>query len=72
MIQVLYVHSETPIKLWSSEMLHKLEADMFGKDDGGDACVGEEKENDSKSLISEFELIMNLYYSIKQSVVTIK
>ena len=36
--QVVYATLETPIKHWSSDMLNKLEADMFDKAFGGDAA----------------------------------
>ncbi|PWA55235.1 ulp1 protease family, C-terminal catalytic domain-containing protein [Artemisia annua] len=44
LLLVLYAHSVKPIKVWSTEMLNKLEADVFPNDDGGDTCVGEEAE----------------------------
>ncbi|PWA74635.1 RecF/RecN/SMC [Artemisia annua] len=43
---VLYAHSITPIKVWTSEALFKLEVDMFLNDDLGDADVSVESEND--------------------------
>ena len=49
MTQVLYAHSKTPIKVWSTEMLNRLEAEMFPKDDGSDTCVAEEAESEGKS-----------------------
>ena len=38
----MYATSDTPIKHWSSELLHQLEADMFGKASVGDAA-GDDK-----------------------------
>ena len=49
MTQVLYAHSDTPIKLWSTDMLNKLEADLFPNDDGGDTSVDEEVEDEGKT-----------------------
>ena len=60
MTQVLYAHSETPIKVWSTEMLSKLEADVFPNDDGGDTSVDEEAEAEGKTYIIEIEMLINV------------
>ena len=60
MTQVLYAHSDTPIKLWSTDMLNKLEADLFPNDDGGDTCVAEEFEDEGKTWLIEIELYINV------------
>ncbi|GJV66374.1 hypothetical protein Tco_1477202 [Tanacetum coccineum] len=47
-VKVLYEHSETPIKILSSDMLNKLEEGVFPKDDGGDTDVVSDKERVSE------------------------
>ena len=60
MTQVLYAHSETPIKVWSTEMLSKLETDLFPNDDGGDTSVDEEAESEGKTYVNEIEIVLNV------------
>ena len=56
----MYAHSGTPIKLWTTEMLNKLEADVLRNDDGGDTCVAEETEAEGKCKVVEMEMLINV------------
>ncbi|GKA40161.1 hypothetical protein Tco_0732754 [Tanacetum coccineum] len=66
LLLVLYAHSHIPVKIWSSDMLNKLEADVFPKDDGGDIDVGEEAElevSDEEQVLEEDDVEED-YYSV--------
>ncbi|GJT14654.1 retrovirus-related pol polyprotein from transposon TNT 1-94 [Tanacetum coccineum] len=63
---VLYGHFERPIEIWSSDMLNKLEADVFPKDDGGDTDVGKEAKlevSDEEQVLEEDDVEED-YYSV--------
>ncbi|GJR32000.1 hypothetical protein Tco_1108232 [Tanacetum coccineum] len=54
-----HAHYETPIKMWSSDMLKKKEVDVFPKDDSGDTDVGEEAEvevSDEERVLKEDDM----------------
>ncbi|GJY13102.1 hypothetical protein Tco_0382411 [Tanacetum coccineum] len=53
-----------PGMVWSSDMLNKLEADVFPKDDGGDTDVGEEAKlevSDEEQILEEDDVEEDYY-----------
>ncbi|GKE32911.1 hypothetical protein Tco_1452233, partial [Tanacetum coccineum] len=66
LLLIMYAHSDIPIKIWSSDMLNKLEADVLPKDDGGDTDVGEEAEHEvsDEEQVLEEDDVEEDYYSV--------